>query len=130
MTETVTITDLVPGVPSASAAPDVLRTTNIHDLQVYSVILTVLLCLIVFGGVKIINKVAPAFLFPVLLSVLLIFIGILAAPRSKDPRKFPSPDFLSHELITVEILWQHWFDSECYAHSEGFRLSRSMLESG
>ncbi|KAG0565768.1 hypothetical protein KC19_7G013100 [Ceratodon purpureus] len=81
--QTTTITDLVPGVPSA--APDILKTTNIHDLQVYSVILTVLLCLIVFGGVKIINKVAPAFLVPVLLSVFLIFIGILAAPRSKDP---------------------------------------------
>jgi len=99
LTETVTITDLVPGVPSASATPDVLKITNIHDLQVYSVILTVLLCLIVFGGVKIINKVAPAFLFPVLLSVLLIFIGILAAPRSKDPRKFSYPELILMEFI-------------------------------
>lgn len=89
LTETTIITDLVPGVPSA--APDVLKTTNIHDLQVYSVILTVLLCLIVFGGVKIINRVAPAFLVAVLLSVFLIFIGILVAPRSKDPRKYSYP---------------------------------------
>jgi potassium/chloride transporter 4/5/6 len=100
-TETTTITDLVPGVPSA--APDVvLKTTNIHDLQVYSVILTVLLCLIVFGGVKIINKVAPAFLVPVLVSVVLIFIGILAAPRSKDPRKFSYP--LSKLILKEPIL--------------------------
>ncbi|XP_024378755.1 cation-chloride cotransporter 1 [Physcomitrium patens] len=83
--QTITITDTLPGAPSGSTVTDVLKTTNIHDLQVYSVILTVLLCLIVFGGVKIINKVAPAFLVPVLLSVALIFIGILAAPRSKDP---------------------------------------------
>jgi potassium/chloride transporter 4/5/6 len=88
---TETVTDLVLA-PSPSSVQAVLKTTNIHDLQVYSVILTVVLCLIVFGGVKIINKVGPAFLIPVLLSVFLIFIGILAAPRRNDPSEF-SPTF-------------------------------------
>lgn len=54
--------------------------------QLYSVILTVVLCLVVFGGVKIINKVSPAFLIPVLVSLFCIFIGIFTA-RSNDARK-------------------------------------------
>jgi hypothetical protein len=41
--------------------------------------------LIVFGGVKIINRVSPAFLIPAVLSVFSIFIGILAARRHNAP---------------------------------------------
>lgn len=96
---TETVTDLVLA-PSPSSVQAVLKTTNIHDLQVYSVILTVVLCLIVFGGVKIINKVGPAFLIPVLLSVFLIFIGILAAPRHNDPSEF-SPTFTNTLLFLL-----------------------------
>eukprot|EP00249_Psilotum_nudum_P010981 c22889_g1_i1 orf=423-3326(-) len=71
--------------PSAPGAGlEAINSPNLHDLQVYGVIVTVTLCLIVFGGVKIINKVAPAFLIPVLLSVLLIFIGIFVAGRHPD----------------------------------------------
>ncbi|CAM6097171.1 unnamed protein product [Calypogeia fissa] len=71
--------------PSPSTpVPEVLKNPSLHDLQVYGVIVTVVLCLIVFGGVKIINKVGPAFLIPVLLSVILIFIGIFSAHRLND----------------------------------------------
>jgi potassium/chloride transporter 4/5/6 len=38
----------------------------------------------VFGGVKMINRVAPAFLVPVLLSIFCIFIGIFLA-KTDDP---------------------------------------------
>ena len=65
--------------PTPSAVSDVLKSPNMHDLQVYGVILTVVLCLIVFGGVKIINKVSPAFLIPVIVSLFSIFIGIFTA---------------------------------------------------
>lgn len=85
-----TITDLYVA-PSPSAVPEVLQSPSIHDLQVYGVILTVVLCLIVFGGVKIINRVSPAFLIPVILSLFFIFIGIFAARRSSDPRKWFLP---------------------------------------
>lgn len=68
--------------PSASgASAEAVNSPNLHDLQVYGVLVTVVLCLIVFGGVKMINKVAPTFLIPVLVSVLLIFIGMFAARK-------------------------------------------------
>jgi potassium/chloride transporter 4/5/6 len=79
-----TVTDLYVA-PSPSAVSEVLKSPNIHDLQVYGVILTVVLCLIVFGGVKIINRVSPAFLVPAVLSVFFIYIGIFASPRKNDP---------------------------------------------
>lgn len=76
--ESATMIDAIsPSGPSPQI--EVLSSPNLHDLQVYGVLVTVVLCLVVFGGVKIINRVAPAFLVPVLLSVFLIFIGILSA---------------------------------------------------
>ncbi|MCO5570007.1 hypothetical protein L7F22_023722 [Adiantum nelumboides] len=72
---------LAPTASGASTAA--VNSPNLHDLQVYGVLVTVVLCLIVFGGVKMINKVAPTFLIPVLVSLLLIFIGIFAA-RKQD----------------------------------------------
>ncbi|VAH41014.1 hypothetical protein VPH35_026134 [Triticum aestivum] len=63
-----------------------ISTPSLHDLQIYGVIVTILLCFIVFGGVKIINKVAPAFLMPVLFSILCIYIGVLSAPGPNSPK--------------------------------------------
>ncbi|KAK4491562.1 hypothetical protein RD792_002314 [Penstemon davidsonii] len=57
---------------------------SLHDLQVYGIIVTIILCFIVFGGVKMINRVAPAFLIPVLFSLVSIFIGIFLA-RENHP---------------------------------------------
>ncbi|KAJ8627276.1 hypothetical protein MRB53_020583 [Persea americana] len=65
----------------AAGAKETILSPSIHDLQIYGIIVTILLCFIVFGGVKIINRVAPAFLIPVLFSVFCIFIGIFAAPK-------------------------------------------------
>ncbi|WOL12371.1 cation-chloride cotransporter 1-like [Canna indica] len=67
---------------TASEVIMTVSTPSLHDLQVYGVVVTILLCFIVFGGVKIINRVAPAFLIPVLFSLFCIFIGTFAAPRS------------------------------------------------
>jgi Na+/alanine symporter len=66
-----------------------ISTPSLHDLQVYGVIVTILLCFIVFGGVKIINKVAPAFLIPVLFSLLCIYLGVFIAPRHNAPSRYP-----------------------------------------
>nr|XP_024365910.1 cation-chloride cotransporter 1-like isoform X2 [Physcomitrium patens] len=78
-----TTTDLYVA-PSPSAVPEVLQSPSIHDLQVYGLIFTAVLCVIVFGGVKIINRVSPAFLMPVILSLFCIFIGIFTAGRHSD----------------------------------------------
>lgn len=78
-----TVTDLYVA-PSPAAVPEVLYTPSIHDLQVYGLIFTAALCVIVFGGVRIINRVSPAFLIPVFLSLFCIFIGIFTAGRHSD----------------------------------------------
>ncbi|KAL8129517.1 hypothetical protein V2J09_018672 [Rumex salicifolius] len=56
---------------------------SVHDLQIYGIVVTIILCFIVFGGVKMINRVAPAFLIPVLFSVFCIFIGIFSSGKDK-----------------------------------------------
>ncbi|KAG7012559.1 Cation-chloride cotransporter 1 [Cucurbita argyrosperma subsp. argyrosperma] len=61
-----------------------IQSPSSHDLQVYGIIVTIFLCFIVFGGVKMINRVAPAFLIPVLFSVVCIFLGIFLAKKN-DP---------------------------------------------
>uniref|UniRef100_A0A1D1ZAA7 Cation-chloride cotransporter 1 n=1 Tax=Anthurium amnicola TaxID=1678845 RepID=A0A1D1ZAA7_9ARAE len=66
---------------SVNGTTTTVYSPNLHDLQIYGVLVTILLCFIVFGGVKMINRVAPAFLIPVLFSLVCIFIGIFAAPR-------------------------------------------------
>lgn len=58
-----------------------ITTPSLHDLQIYGIVVTIVLVIIVFGGVKIINKVAPVFLLPVLFSLICIFLGILLARR-------------------------------------------------
>ncbi|XP_066340966.1 cation-chloride cotransporter 2 isoform X2 [Miscanthus floridulus] len=79
--ETITVVNntLVNGTTKSGAAT--ISTPSLHDLQIYGVVVTILLCFIVFGGVKIINKVAPAFLVPVLFSILCIYIGVSIAPE-------------------------------------------------
>ncbi|GMY38051.1 cation-chloride cotransporter 1 [Fagus crenata] len=52
-----------------------------HDLQIYGIVVTIVLCFIVFGGVKMINRVAPAFLIPVLFSLFCIFMGVFLARK-------------------------------------------------
>ncbi|XP_078158417.1 cation-chloride co-transporter 1 isoform X2 [Carex rostrata] len=79
--ESVTVVNNTLTNSSATTGTAMIATPSLHDLQVYGIIVTILLCFIVFGGVKIINRVAPAFLIPVLFSLFCIFIGIFVAPR-------------------------------------------------
>ncbi|KAJ4976893.1 hypothetical protein NE237_001999 [Protea cynaroides] len=96
-----TFLDAVPGA-------GIFRVTNaagvsspsIHDLQIYGIIVTIVLSFIVFGGVKIINRVAPAFLIPVLFSLSCIWIGIFAA-RNDDP----APGITGLSLTTFRDNW-------------------------
>lgn len=61
---------------------------NLHDLQVYGIVVTIILCFIVFGGVKMINRVAPAFLIPVLFSLFCIFVGAVLARKDHPAGEF------------------------------------------
>jgi len=61
--------------------PHPIQSPSLHDLQIYGIVVTIILCFIVFGGVKMINRVAPAFLIPVLFSLLCIFIGIFLTKK-------------------------------------------------
>ncbi|XP_048141047.1 cation-chloride cotransporter 1 isoform X3 [Rhodamnia argentea] len=69
---------------NGTAVAQPIESPSSHDLQIYGIVVTVVLCFIVFGGVKMINRVAPAFLIPVLLSIFCIFVGIFLA-RKDDP---------------------------------------------
>ncbi|XP_044509297.1 cation-chloride cotransporter 1-like isoform X5 [Mangifera indica] len=61
-----------------------IQSPSSHDLQIYGIVVTIIICFIVFGGVKMINRVAPAFLIPVLFSLFCIFVGVLFAKKG-DP---------------------------------------------
>lgn len=80
---------------------EMVASPSVHDLQVYGIVVTILLCFIVFGGVKMINKVAPAFLIPVLFSLFCIFIGIFAAPRRGASRKFALKIIYYYFLLVI-----------------------------
>ncbi|PHT90030.1 Cation-chloride cotransporter 1 [Capsicum annuum] len=60
-----------------------ITSPSLHDLQIYGIVVSILLCFVVFGGVKMINRVAPAFLVPVLFSLLCIFIGVFSARHDR-----------------------------------------------
>ncbi|XP_049382477.1 cation-chloride cotransporter 1-like isoform X1 [Solanum stenotomum] len=60
-----------------------ITSPSLHDLQIYGIVVSILLCFVVFGGVKMINRVAPAFLVPVLFSLLCIFVGIFSARHDR-----------------------------------------------
>lgn len=66
---------------NGTAVAEPIASPSLHDLQIYGIIVTIILCFIVFGGVKMINRVAPAFLIPVLISFFCIFIGIFVARK-------------------------------------------------
>ncbi|CAJ1975644.1 unnamed protein product [Sphenostylis stenocarpa] len=66
---------------NGTAVAQPIESPSAHDLQIYGIVVTILLCFIVFGGVKMINRVAPAFLIPVLFSVVCIFLGIFLARK-------------------------------------------------
>lgn len=73
---------------NGTAAAEAVPSPNLHDLQVYGVVVTIILCFIVFGGVKMINRVAPAFLVPVLFSVFCIFVGALLTGKDDPTGEF------------------------------------------
>uniref|UniRef100_A0A0D9V046 Amino acid permease/ SLC12A domain-containing protein n=1 Tax=Leersia perrieri TaxID=77586 RepID=A0A0D9V046_9ORYZ len=104
--ESVTVVNntLVNGTTSDNATN--ISTPSLHDLQVYGIIVIILLCFIVFGGVNIINKVAPAFLIPVLFSILCIYIGVFIAPGPNASKRITG--------LSITTLKDNWSsDYQC-----------------
>ncbi|KAJ8762638.1 hypothetical protein K2173_010659 [Erythroxylum novogranatense] len=83
-----------------TATPEPIQSPTSHDLQIYGIVVTISLCFIVFGGVKMINRVAPAFLIPVLFSVCCIFLGISVAGKDK-----PAPEITGLSLESLKNNW-------------------------
>lgn len=78
-----------------------ITTPSLHDLQIYGIVITIILCFIVFGGVKMINRVAPAFLIPVLFSLVCIFMGMFLAGNGK-----PEDGFTGLSLESLKDNWE------------------------
>ncbi|XP_057520622.1 cation-chloride cotransporter 1 isoform X1 [Amaranthus tricolor] len=91
-------TETITKVNGTTVSP--IHQPSVHDLQIYGIVVTIILCFIVFGGVKMINRVAPAFLIPVLFSVLCIFIGIFASGLDK-----PAEGITGLRLKTFKDNW-------------------------
>nr|ACE78321.1 cation-chloride cotransporter-like protein [Lotus tenuis] len=77
-----------------------IESPSSHDLQIYGIVVTIVLCFIVFGGVKMINRVAPAFLIPVLFSLICIYLGILLAREDH-----PAEGITGLSLETLKDNW-------------------------
>ncbi|XP_057949125.1 cation-chloride cotransporter 1 isoform X2 [Malania oleifera] len=85
---------------NGTVVPEPIPAPSLHDLQIYGIVVTIILCFIVFGGVKIINRVAPAFLVPVLFSLFCIFIGIFLARKDH-----PAAGITGLSLTTFKENW-------------------------
>ncbi|KNA13333.1 hypothetical protein SOVF_117890 isoform A [Spinacia oleracea] len=91
-------TETITKVNGTTVSP--IHQPSVHDLQIYGIVVTIILIFIVFGGVKMINRVAPAFLIPVLFSVFCIFIGIFASKEDK-----PVEGITGMSLTTFKDNW-------------------------
>lgn len=102
---------------NGTVVPEPIQSTSSHDLQIYGIVVTIILCFIVFGGVKMINRVAPAFLIPVLFSLICIFIGIVVAGKDHPA----SEQFLSSfSYSSFFFIWScAWYFRACVCHAFG-----------
>ncbi|XP_031265695.1 cation-chloride cotransporter 1 isoform X2 [Pistacia vera] len=85
---------------NGTATAQSIQSPSSHDLQIYGIVVTIIICFIVFGGVKMINRVAPAFLVPVLFSLFCIFVGVLLAKKD-----YPAPGITGLSLKTFKDNW-------------------------
>ncbi|GJP72957.1 hypothetical protein CLOP_g3724 [Closterium sp. NIES-67] len=72
-------------IAAAPTAAATVLSVSRHDMQAYGIIITVLLCLIVFGGVHLVDRVGSLFIIPAVLAVISVFIGIALSPDAESP---------------------------------------------
>lgn len=63
----------------SSKGPDGEGAAMLNNMRVYGSICLLLMCLLVFVGVKYVNKLASVFLACVIISILSIYIGALVS---------------------------------------------------
>lgn len=68
---------------SAMAPPPAVMeySPSIHDFQVYGIIFTIALCLVVVGGVRLVSRLGSAFFVSAIVAIVCIFVGLLTCPR-------------------------------------------------
>ncbi|XP_011046736.1 PREDICTED: cation-chloride cotransporter 1-like [Populus euphratica] len=91
--------------------PHPIQSPSSHDLQIYGIVVTIILCFIVFGGVKMINRVAPAFLIPVLFSLFCIFIGIFLTKKD-----YPADGITG---LSLESFKENWSSDYQFTNNAG-----------
>eukprot|EP00258_Populus_trichocarpa_P014805 XP_006369978.2 cation-chloride cotransporter 1 [Populus trichocarpa] len=91
--------------------PHPIQSPSLHDIQIYGIVVTIILCFIVFGGVKMINRVAPAFLIPVLFSLLCIFIGIFLTKKD-----YPADGVTG---LSLESFKENWSSDYQFTNNAG-----------
>ncbi|CAI5469082.1 unnamed protein product [Closterium sp. Yama58-4] len=70
---------------AAPTAAETVLSVSRHDMQAYGIITTICLCLIVFGGVHLVDRVGSLFIIPAVLAVISVFIGIFLSPDAESP---------------------------------------------
>ncbi|CAK7350144.1 unnamed protein product [Dovyalis caffra] len=88
-----------------------IQSPSSHDLQIYGIVVTIVLCFIVFGGVKMINRVAPAFLIPVLFSLFCIFIGVFLTKKD-----YPADGITG---LSLESFKENWSSDYQFTNNAG-----------
>ncbi|CAN1249272.1 Cation-chloride cotransporter 1 [Linum perenne] len=96
---------------NGTAAAEAIEAPNPHDLQIYGIVITIILCFIVFGGVKMINRVAPTFLIPVLFSMTCIFAGLFLARNN-----YPANGITG---LSMQSLKENWGSAYQFTNEAG-----------
>ncbi|CAI5960451.1 unnamed protein product [Closterium sp. NIES-65] len=79
--------------------------------QAYGIITTICLCLIVFGGVHLVDRVGSLFIIPAVLAVISVFIGIFLSPDAESPAGLTG--------LSTTTLFANWLPSYQTTNSNG-----------
>ncbi|CAI7915790.1 unnamed protein product [Closterium sp. NIES-54] len=96
---------------AAPAAAETVLSVSRHDMQAYGIITTICLCLIVFGGVHLVDRVGSLFIIPAVLAVISVFIGIFLSPDAESPAGLTG--------LSTTTLFANWLPSYQTTNSNG-----------
>ncbi|CAI5964110.1 unnamed protein product [Closterium sp. NIES-65] len=96
---------------AAPVAAETVLSVSRHDMQAYGIITTICLCLIVFGGVHLVDRVGSLFIIPAVLAVISVFIGIFLSPDAESPAGLTG--------LSTTTLFANWLPSYQTTNSNG-----------
>ncbi|CAI5534335.1 unnamed protein product, partial [Closterium sp. Naga37s-1] len=96
---------------AAPVAAETVLSVSRHDMQAYGIITTICLCLIVFGGVHLVDRVGSLFIIPAVLAVISVFIGIFLSPDNESPAGLTG--------LSTTTLFANWLPSYQTTNSNG-----------